>query len=166
VLFSSLSCCSALRCTTPPQYGKDRYNFAQLHIHSGSEHSLAGGHSDAELHLVHRKEGAVAGTPTDDLLVIGVFLDVQTAYKGDNVLVAPLFDAIIKANTAEMKSLKSGKKEEAAPPAAAADMSTMLTSPYELLPPAPEHFRSVLSLCSSNDSRHAAAVTVVCCDCT
>eukprot|EP00953_Heterococcus_sp_UTEX-ZZ885_P025365 13787-Heterococcus_DN1.PRE.1 len=131
-----------LCCTTPPQYGKDRYNFAQLHIHSGSEHSLAGGHSDAELHLVHRKEGAVAGTPTDDLLVIGVFLDVQTAYKGDNVLVAPLFDAIIKANSAEMKkSLKSGKKEEAAAPAAAAgDMTTVLTSPYELLPPAPEHF--------------------------
>jgi carbonic anhydrase len=39
------------------QYGNDKYNFAQLHIHSGSEHSLAGGHSDAELHLVHRKEG-------------------------------------------------------------------------------------------------------------
>jgi hypothetical protein len=113
---------------------------------------------------VHRKEGAVAGTPTDDLLVIGVFLDVQTAYKGDNVLVAPLFDTIIKANSAEMKSLKSGKKEEAAAPAAAAgDISTVLTSPYELLPPAPEHFRSVLSLCSSNDSYYnAAAVIVVC----
>ena len=93
---------------------------------------------------MHRKEGAVAGTPTDDLLVVAVLMDVQAAYNGGNVLVAPLFDKITAANSQGASALK--KEDAASGGASAGDMGSVLTSPYQLLPPAPEHFRSVLLL--------------------
>jgi hypothetical protein len=97
---------------------------------------------------------AVAGTPNDDLLVIAVFLDVQAAYHGANVLVAPLFDKITAANSQGSSAMHENAS------GASANMGSVMTSPYQLLPPAPEHFRSVLyTYC--NRAAAAAVVAVL-----
>ncbi len=45
-----------------------RYDLAQFHFHSPSEHTIGGKHHDAEMHLVHKsKDGALA--------VVGVMLE-------------------------------------------------------------------------------------------
>ena len=55
-------------------YRNFKYYFAQLHLHSKSEHALDGKLNDGEVHLVHVKEGATSGAFIDgDLLVLGFF---------------------------------------------------------------------------------------------
>jgi len=50
-----------------------------MHFHSPSEHSVNGIHYDAEIHLVHKKDD-------DELLVIGVFFDVEEGHPGNSWL--------------------------------------------------------------------------------
>ena len=57
------------------------YEFAQLHFHSPSEHTINGKRYDAEVHFVH--------TDGDKYLVIGVLFDttkVDTKYPADDFL--------------------------------------------------------------------------------
>lgn len=50
------------------------YNVLQLHFHTPSEHAVDGKLYDAELHIVHQKQGA---TGKNDLLVIGIFFSLS-----------------------------------------------------------------------------------------
>ena len=59
---------------------KGTYVLQQFHLHwgegqrDGSEHRIGGSQYDAEIHFVHRKEGAAAGsTDIDTLAVVAVF---------------------------------------------------------------------------------------------
>lgn len=49
--------------------GKKRYQFAQFHFHSPSEHTVDGKAYPLEMHLVHQEEG------TGNLAVVGVFIE-------------------------------------------------------------------------------------------
>ena len=60
-------------------YAGTRYDLAQFHFHTPSEHSINGQHDPLEMHLVHR---SAAGA----VLVIGVPLRVGTASTVDTVL--------------------------------------------------------------------------------
>ncbi|KAG1708955.1 hypothetical protein DVH05_022586 [Phytophthora capsici] len=65
------------------------YKFAQLHLHSPSEHTIDGKAFDGEIHFVHKKEDGSAA------LVIGLFL-----HKTNSSQTEPAVDAIINAMSA------------------------------------------------------------------
>ena len=53
---------------------EETYTFLQFHFHSPSEHKINGEEYDAEVHFVHKKDNS------DELLVIGVFLDTDSGH--------------------------------------------------------------------------------------
>lgn len=59
-------------------YGLGTYNALQIHIHSPSEHTIGGGYFPAEAHIVHQNP------LTQDLLVLGILLDVATVAQVNN----------------------------------------------------------------------------------
>ena len=67
---------------------KGAYVLQQFHFHwgesegKGSEHCIDGQQYEAELHIVHSKEGASAKTAADALSVIAVFCKVDDAAEG------------------------------------------------------------------------------------
>jgi carbonic anhydrase len=112
------------------QVGSNKtYSFVRLHFHSSSEHSIAGGYADAEIHMVHRRQ-------SDDLLVVAVLLQ-STALLHGNVLIAPLFDALAAANQGSQWGFW---RERAAATASSLNDNDIPFTPYTLLPPAPEYF--------------------------
>nr|QOY24575.1 carbonic anhydrase alpha type [Saccharina japonica]QOY24576.1 carbonic anhydrase alpha type [Saccharina japonica] len=79
-------------CTSTSNLSFDggKYSLLQMHIHSPSEHMVAGSLHDAEIHLVHSRDDS-DGTESE-LLVIGVFLDAKE--HGWNVALEPLWDVL------------------------------------------------------------------------
>lgn len=68
-------------------YDGSVYNLLQFHFHIDSEHEIDGRRFPMEMHFVNQKVGS---TGTDDLLVVGRFVEV-----GDtNAVLVPFFDAI------------------------------------------------------------------------
>ncbi|CAM9807179.1 unnamed protein product, partial [Pylaiella littoralis] len=65
----------------------ETYNLLQFHIHSPSEHLMGYGEHDAEIHMVHVKEGT-----TDELLVVGILYDVSQY--GNNVGLERLWNVL------------------------------------------------------------------------
>lgn len=66
-------------------YGSTTYNAIQYHIHFPSEHTIDGAEQTGELHIVHRAAGAEG---YDDLLVVGVFFELDAA--NDNAVLTNL----------------------------------------------------------------------------
>jgi len=120
----------AFECENEPfvEFQGEKFIFAQMHIHSGAEHSVAGGFADAELHLVHRLEGEEPGSPTDSVIVIAVQLVVQPANDENNVLIEPLFRELADITPDLPRELINAGDNDAG-------ANVTITSPYELVPP-------------------------------
>ncbi|CAM9323616.1 unnamed protein product [Ascophyllum nodosum] len=100
----------------------DHYELLNVHIHSLSEHENGGSLRDAEIHMVHVREGT-----SDDLLVVGVLMDVGTY--GVNSKLTNLW-----------MILDQGQEE-----VTDAD-EDFVSAPYDLLPAGPEYSHYMGSL--------------------
>lgn len=103
------------------EFSGDHYQLVGVHVHSTSEHENGGATHDAEIHLVHLLEGT-----TDELLVVGVMLDV--GFFGSNSPLTNLWTV-----------LADGAEE-------AAKDCDWVSSPYDLLPATPEYSHYMGSL--------------------
>ncbi|CAM9767174.1 unnamed protein product [Sphacelaria rigidula] len=97
----------------------ETYVLINVHIHSVSEHSMGTASHDAEVHMVHVKEGT-----DDELLVVGVLLDENTHGENDNI--HDLWDVMVTGQ--EMAN------------------SSFFFSAYEMLPQSPAYSHYMGSL--------------------
>jgi len=90
---------------------KNKYNFAQLHLHwgntsvAGSEHTVAGARFPLELHLVHYNaryaDISEAVGHEDGLAVVGILFQLS---REDNPSLGPLLDTVPKLTSAKKKT--------------------------------------------------------------
>eukprot|EP00904_Undaria_pinnatifida_P010011 jgi/Undpi1/613/HiC_scaffold_10.g04077.m1 len=102
----------------------DHYQLLNVHIHSVSEHENGGSCHDAEIHMVHVREGT-----DDDLLVVGVLLDASMY--GTNNMLSPMWEVLAMG---EQDSSEDDDENE------------FMLSPYEMLPAGPEYSHYMGSL--------------------
>ncbi|CAN0054310.1 unnamed protein product [Ectocarpus sp. 12 AP-2014] len=76
-------------CTDVPylMFQGEKWNMAQFHIHSPSEHMIGGAEYAADIHMVHVKDGT-----DSELLVVGVMFD--TSEYGDNLEIENLWKVL------------------------------------------------------------------------
>lgn len=100
----------------------DHYQLLNVHIHSVSEHENGGACHDAEIHMVHVREGT-----TDDLLVVGVLLDAGVF--GVNSQLAGLWNVLERGDEKAIE-----------------EDGEFVSDPYQLLPAGPEYSHYIGSL--------------------